>query len=113
LAPLWLWLQQQVLRRSQRSCIKHFRRISCFLENGRGIRAIFNSEAEAAKGGSLCQINRPSVLLGIRIIRQDFFLFFPSAIPIYTVAVFSSDIFGGNIHVALSLLFGKIYPTMN
>jgi uncharacterized membrane protein SpoIIM required for sporulation len=28
-------------------------------------------------------------------------------------AVFSSEIFGGNIPVALSLLFGKIYPTMN
>jgi hypothetical protein len=30
-----------------------------------------------------------------------------------TKAVFSSEIFGGNISVALSLLFGKIYPTMN
>jgi hypothetical protein len=28
-------------------------------------------------------------------------------------AVFRSEIFGGNIPVALSLLFGKIYPTMN
>jgi hypothetical protein len=29
------------------------------------------------------------------------------------MAVFSSEIFGGNIPVTLSLLFGKIYPTMN
>jgi hypothetical protein len=28
-------------------------------------------------------------------------------------AVFRSEIFGENIPVALSLLFGKIYPTMN
>jgi hypothetical protein len=28
-------------------------------------------------------------------------------------AVFTSEIFGRNIPVALSLLFGKIYPTMN
>jgi hypothetical protein len=32
---------------------------------------------------------------------------------VFTKAVFSSEIFGGNIPVALSLLFGKIYPTMN
>jgi hypothetical protein len=32
---------------------------------------------------------------------------------VLTLAVFRSEIFGGNIHVALSLLFGKIYPTMN
>jgi hypothetical protein len=29
------------------------------------------------------------------------------------MAVFRSEIFGGNIPVALSLLFDKIYPTMN
>jgi hypothetical protein len=28
-------------------------------------------------------------------------------------AVFSSEIFRGNIPIALSLLFGKIYPTIN
>jgi hypothetical protein len=29
------------------------------------------------------------------------------------LAMLRSEIFGGNILVALSLLFGKIYPTMN
>jgi hypothetical protein len=32
---------------------------------------------------------------------------------INTMAVFRSEIFGGNIPVVFSLLFGKIYPTMN
>jgi hypothetical protein len=34
-------------------------------------------------------------------------------VDLWPEAVFRSEIFGENIPVALSLLFGKIYPTMN
>jgi hypothetical protein len=35
------------------------------------------------------------------------------SVQVTCMAVFTSEIIGGNISVALSLLFSKIYPTMN